>query len=147
MKNWGWAVLLVLVICIVWWSKFGFHIGSPALNCLYADADKKVETICVDKLKDNSLISSPLKITGRARGTWFFEASFPIQLLDQNGAALAQTIGQTPSDWMTNDLIPFTAELKFVAPAGNTGQLVLHKDNPSGLPEHDASFSIPIRFR
>ena len=147
MKNWGWVVLLVLVVCIVWWSRFGFRIGSPALSCLYADTEKKIETICVDKLTDNSLVKSPLQITGRARGNWFFEASFPVQLLDNNRTVLAQIPAQAQGDWMTEDLVPFTAELTFTAPAGDTGRLVLRRDNPSGLPANDAELIVPIRFR
>ena len=147
MKNWSWAVLLVLVVSVLWWSKFGFHISSPAMSCLYSDAEKKTETICVNKMEENSLVKSPLKITGRARGNWFFEASFPVQLLDQKGTVLAQTTGQAQGDWMTTDLVPFTAELTFAVPTGNTGQLVLNKDNPSGLPQNDAKLIIPIRFR
>src|SRR6056297_2808827 len=33
----------------------------------------------------NKVISSPLKIKGAARGGWYFEASFPIKLIDGNG--------------------------------------------------------------
>jgi len=147
MKNWGWIVLLVLAACVLGWSKFGFRVGSPAMSCLYSDAEKKIETICVNKLKENALIKSPLEISGRARGSWFFEASFPIQLLDQKGAVLAQTVGQAQGDWMTTDLVPFVAELKFETPLGDTGILVFKRDNPSGLPQNDASFTLPIRFR
>ena len=147
MKNWGWIVLVVLVGCILWWGKFGFHLGSPAMTCLYNDTNKKIETICVNQLKENNLVSSPLKITGRARGSWFFEASFPIQLLNQNNQRLAEAVAAAQGDWMTEDLVPFTAELTFTAPVGNTGQLVLNKDNPSGLPQNDAQLIIPVRFR
>lgn len=147
MKNWGWIALLVLVICVLVWTKFGFRVGAPAITCQYSDAVNQMETICVNSLKNDSLIKSPLKIVGRARENWFFEASFPIQLLDQNGAVLAQTTGQAQGDWMTADLVPFTAELKFEIPLSDTGKLVFKKDNPSGLSANDASFIIPIRFR
>ncbi len=147
MKNWGWIVPLVLIACVFWWGMFGFRIGSPAMSCLYSDAEKKIETICVNKLKENTLIKSPLEISGRARGNWFFEASFPIQLLDRSGAVLAQTVGQAQGDWMTADLVPFTAELKFEAPLGDTGTLIFKRDNPSGLPQNDASLTLPIKFR
>ena len=42
----------------------------------------------------NATIPQPLTITGRARGGWYFEASFPVELRDANGALLAQTIAQ-----------------------------------------------------
>jgi len=83
-------------------------------------------------------------VEGRARGTWYFEASFPIELHDKDGKILATAIAQAQSDWMTEDFVPFkvqiTAPQSYIGPA----TLVLKKDNPSGLPEHDASMSIPI---
>jgi len=146
MKNWGWIVLLVLVICVVAWSKFGFRVGNPAMSCLYSDAERKTETICVYGIRNGSVIKSPLEISGRARGNWYFEASFPIQLIGQNDQKLATTAAAAQGDWMTNDLVPFTATLNFEAPAGDEGKLVFKKDNPSGLPQNDASFIVPIRF-
>src|SRR3989338_5118168 len=38
----------------------------------------------------NQLVFSPLAITGEARGSWFFEASFPVRLIDGNGYVLAE---------------------------------------------------------
>jgi hypothetical protein len=83
-------------------------------------------------------------VIGEARGTWYFEASFPIEVLDSTGNLLATGIAQAQSDWMTENLVPFTANV--VVPASYTGPatLVLKKDNPSGLPELDASMSFPI---
>ena len=94
-----------------------------------------------------SLIASPLHIEGEARGSWYFEASFPIQLLDANGKQLGVTTGQAQSDWMTPDLVPFQADLKFSTPTTTTGKLILKKDNPSGLPENEAEQIIPVRFK
>jgi len=47
---------------------------------------------------------------------------------------------------MTEDFVPFSARLEFTKPVSETGAVVLQKDNPSGLPEHDESLVIPIRF-
>ena len=47
---------------------------------------------------------------------------------------------------MTTDFVPFSVTLTFVKPATATGTLVLQKDNPSGLPEHDASVEMPVQF-
>ncbi len=83
-------------------------------------------------------------VTGRARGTWYFEASFPIELVDKNGTRIATGIAQAQSEWMTEDFVAFKATVR--APASYIGPatLILRKDNPSGLPEHDASVSFPI---
>ena len=94
----------------------------------------------------SAIVKSPLKVTGEARGTWYFEASFPVKLFDGNGKELAITPAQTESDWMTTEFVPFSATLVFDAPQTATGTLVLEKDNPSGLPENDDSVIIPVRF-
>jgi hypothetical protein len=89
-----------------------------------------------------------LVVTGRARGTWFFEASFPVVLTDSSGNVIAQTPAQAQSDWMTTDWVPFRATLTFPAQkSGQRGFLILKKDNPSGLPQYEDSRQITIYFK
>jgi len=98
--------------------------------------------------RPHAVINSPLIITGQVRGSWMFEASFPITLRDSTGKVLAQGVGMTSENWMTSNFVSFTSTLTFTKPTNtDTGTLVFHKDNPSGLPENDASVSFPIRFR
>jgi len=97
--------------------------------------------------KAHAMISSPLIVKGEARGSWFFEASFPVRLFDANGNEIAVQPAQAQGEWMTENFVPFTAVLRFAAPATNTGTLVFEKDNPSGLPEHSDELRIPVRFR
>lgn len=94
----------------------------------------------------NSLVTSPLQITGQARGNWYFEASFPIRLEDASGTVLGRTTGQAQSDWMTTNFVPFSATLTFTTPTTTTGWLFLEKDNPSGLPANAAEIQIPVTF-
>jgi len=94
----------------------------------------------------NAVVKSPLRITGEARGTWYFEASFPVKLFDGNGRELAVSPVQALGEWMTTDFVPFDMILVFEAPQTKTGTLRLEKDNPSGLPENDDSVTIPVRF-
>ncbi|HTK05063.1 MAG TPA: Gmad2 immunoglobulin-like domain-containing protein [Candidatus Eisenbacteria bacterium] len=92
-------------------------------------------------------VSSPLIATGEARGNWYFEASFPVKLLDANGNEVVAFHAQAQGDWMTTEFVPFKAVLEFEhPPATPTGTLVLMKDNPSGLPEKDDEIRIPVRF-
>jgi hypothetical protein len=83
-------------------------------------------------------------VIGKARGYWFFEGSFPIDLLDQNGKIIAQGYAQADGEWMTENFVPFKGTIK--APESYIGKatLVLKKNNASGLQEHDASISFPI---
>ncbi|MBX4188290.1 MAG: Gmad2 immunoglobulin-like domain-containing protein [Candidatus Doudnabacteria bacterium] len=92
-------------------------------------------------------VKSPLTVTGKAKGNWFFEANIPVTLKDSNGKVLAQIGAQAQSDWMTTDYVNFTAVLNFPIPSTEFGVLLIEKDNPSGLPENDASYAIPVKFK
>lgn len=93
------------------------------------------------------LITSPLAVSGTARGTWFFEASFPLAVLDADRKEIAQSHAEASGEWMTEDFVLFSGSVEFVAPASDTGFVIFKKDNPSGDPSRDASFEVPIRFR
>ena len=94
------------------------------------------------------LVTSPVTVLGTVTGGgWFFEASFPVKVLDGDGTVLGTGIAQAQADWMSTSSVPFTAIVQFTAPHGATGTVVLFKDNPSGLPEKAASLSIPVRFK
>lgn len=104
------------------------------------------DQIKVTKPLPDQFVESPLTIEGEARGTWFFEATFPVKLLDVKGEVIASNPAQAQDDWMTEDFVLFKAELIFEKPSTDTGILILKEDNPSGLPENDASIEIPVRF-
>ncbi|MFA6435765.1 MAG: GerMN domain-containing protein [Candidatus Gracilibacteria bacterium] len=112
-----------------------------------SDSTSSTDSITLTTPTENTLVSAPLIIEGQAQGTWFFEASFPITLLDENNNVLAQTTAQAQGDWMTEDFVPFTAQIDSFSPGeSTTGILHFQKDNPSGLPENDASFDLPVQF-
>ncbi len=95
----------------------------------------------------NATVTSPLTLSGRARGPWYFEASFPVDIRDASDTVIAQHYAEAQGDWMTTDWVPFTSTVTFPAqPAGSVGFIVLKKDNPSGLPEYDASVVVPVQF-
>lgn len=97
--------------------------------------------------RPDTVISSPLSIAGRARGTWFFEANMPVTLLDGNKNVLAKAPLQAEGEWMTADFVPFSGKIIFEKPETDMGVLVFENDNPSGLSEHAKSFTIPVRFK
>jgi hypothetical protein len=48
---------------------------------------------------------------------------------------------------MTDNFVPFESEIKFKMPKpGSRGTLILKKDNPTDLPEHDDELEIVIYF-
>ncbi len=120
---------------------------SPGMNGEQTSSEMPVGDIVLSSPLPNDTVISPLIVTGTARGTWYFEASFPVRLLDGNGNEIAVEPAQAQGDWMTEDYVPFTVVLEFDQPSTPNGTLVLQKDNPSGLPEYDQSLSIPVLFQ
>ena len=107
---------------------------------------QKDNLIRLESPRPNTLVDSPLNITGMARGYWFFEASFPVRITDANGTELGVAPAQAEGEWMTEEFVPFSATLEFKSPATQRGYLILEKDNPSGLPENADELKIPISF-
>ncbi len=101
--------------------------------------------VVISSPQPNEVIKSPLLVTGKARGTWFFEGSLPIHVTDSDGTILASVPGQAEGEWMTTDYVSFTATLTFTTDA-TSGFVIIAKDNPSGLPENDMQVKIPIQF-
>ncbi len=112
------------------------------------EADRNDDLIRIFTPHPGETISSPLSITGEARGNWYFEASFPVSLVDWDGRIIAEGVASAQGDWMTEDYVPFTAELDFTADTtvSDRGALILKKDNPSGLPENDNSLEVTVYF-
>lgn len=104
-------------------------------------------------IKPGDKITSPLKITGESGGGWFFEGSFPVDLVDWDGRIIATGIAEAKGDWMTTSFVPFEAELTFAKPANLTNQdyakrgaIIFRKDNPSDKRELDKAYELPITF-
>lgn len=93
-------------------------------------------------------VTSPLTLSGEVPGTWAFEASFPVQLVDAEGRVLGEAAAQLEGDWMTDEMVPFSVTVEFENPPSGSadGFLVLVKENASGMPEHDDTVRIPVTF-
>lgn len=109
----------------------------------------KADKIVLTSPQPYATISSPVTLKGEARGFWFFEASFPVVVVNWDGLIIGEGIATADGEWMTEDFVPFTATVNFTAdPSGysNRGALILKRDNPSGMPENDDALEIPIVF-
>lgn len=111
---------------------------------------EKIDLIVVENPRPNQSIKSPLSVNGRARGYWFFEASFPVRLFDDNGneisIAVASAVLDENETWMTEDFVNFETIIEFEKPETKKGLLIFEKDNPSGLPENEDSLMMPVYF-
>jgi membrane-bound inhibitor of C-type lysozyme len=129
--------------------------GTPAVggDATPAASSSVADLIHVTNLTEGEVITSPLVVKGEARGTWYSEAVFPIMLTDWDGKIIAQGQAHADGEWMTEDFVPFTAELTFTSPytqgdqdVMKRGTLILHNDNPSGLPENDKALELTVSF-
>lgn len=105
--------------------------------------------ITVISVKENQIVSSPLKISGFVSGNeWApFEAQAgTVELVDENGTRLAFGLLTTPGDWMQ---LPsyFETTLRFSSGYAKTGTLIFRNDNPSGLPENKREYRLPVQFK
>ena len=111
----------------------------------------KNDLIRLESIHEGDSISSPLTITGEARGTWFFEGDFPVILTDWDGLIIAEGIAQAHppagGEWMGEDFVPFEGTLEFDKPEyKDNGTLIFQKDNPSDSSENDDALEISIIF-
>jgi hypothetical protein len=123
-------------------------VESPEINKEEENNDTKdySDQIKVSTPTEGQIIKNPLIITGEARGTWFFEATFPVRLIDSNGNEIALHYAQAEGEWMTEDFVPFKSQIEFDRPDTSEGVLILEKNNPSDMREYDAQIEIHVRF-
>jgi len=112
------------------------------------EADK-TDLIVVTSPSSGATVTNPINVTGQARGIWYFEASFPLIVVDWDGRIIGEGYAQASDDWMTEDFVPFTGTVSYDLPEDTPykrGALIFKKDNPSGLPQYDDALEIPILF-
>ncbi|HET8854634.1 MAG TPA: Gmad2 immunoglobulin-like domain-containing protein [Salinimicrobium sp.] len=118
--------------------------SKPAVESKdYTSAPSEIK---VEQPQPGEQISSPLEISGSARGMWFFEGSFAVYLFDEDQNEIAVAIATAQDNWMTEDFVPFTATMEFEVPDSKTGTIIFRKSNPSEIDSLDRSFEFPIKF-
>ena len=129
-------------------SKEG--IISTEENAASVEAEKSSkeisELIQINTPKEGAVIESPLQLSGKAKGYWFFEADAPVKLLDEHGNLLAKTYIKATDDWMTRNWVNFEGNLEFEVRSQKSGYLVFERANPSGLEENENQYKFPVRF-
>ena len=142
MKKWIFGLIIAGVLVFLAW--FVLFISPLRICC--GPLDEKPDLIKITSPQSGAVVKSPLLVEGEARGFWFFEARFPVKLIDERGNLIVQGIAQAQDEWMTENFVPFQATLEFSTFA-TSGFLVLEKDNPSGLPENSDEVRRAVRFK
>ncbi len=146
-------ILILVVLAIVLYGGFVYFRNSAEAPVVpngtgqtptitYTNSSK--DLIVVDLPYPGAVTGKDFVVMGKARGTWYFEASFPVNVLDKDGNVLWQGPAQAQSSWMTEDFVPFKVSVSVPQSYIGPATLVLKKDNPSGDPARDASISFPF---
>ncbi len=144
---------IILIIAILGGAVFAYeHLSFPkddnSLNQQEIPPQNNLEpSIKVYAPLNGEEVENPLIIEGEARGPWFFEATFPIKIYDENNNIIGTGIAQAKDDWMQTDFVPFEAEIIFNHSGGGDGIIVLEKANPSGLAENSEELRINVKFK
>lgn len=104
------------------------------------------DEILIETPRPNQTITSSFRIAGQARGSWYFEADFPVELVDGNNKSLAISHAQAQGEWMTSEFVPFEGKIIFQKPTTQSGTLIIRNANPSGLAENQKELRIPVMF-
>jgi hypothetical protein len=143
-------------------EKAGGTFESPSTTCtlpdlVIQDQEPVVATTTIGALSDMIVVDDVsfatstkdaeetiLTVAGNARGTWYFEASFPVELM-VGTTTIAKGIATAQDDWMTEEFVPFEVEISYDEQySGETATIILKRDNPSGMPENDAQLEQEI---
>ena len=152
MNRLGWTVVSILAVIIVVLTIALFALPAPespppppqptpALTPNPAAFNS--ENVRVFSPVPGATVAKQFTVLGEARGSWFFEASFPIKVVDANNNQVGTGIAMTADNWMTTEFVPFSAQVTVENYSG-PATIVLLKDNPSGLPELEDSVSYDI---
>ena len=145
----GILIVLFIVILGLTWALFAIPTPTPPITAttnppVATSTPTLAERVIVTSPASGSQVGKTFTVVGEAPGPWYFEASFPIKVVDANNNFIGQGIAKAQTDWMTVGQVPFTATVTISGNYSGPGTLVLLKDNPSGMPENDDSVSVPI---
>jgi hypothetical protein len=104
-------------------------------------------SVTVSKPLPNTTIGKTFTVAGSAPNGWYFEAVFPIQVRDPNDDLIATGQGRAQSDWTVAGPVAFTTSITLDTNYSGPADLILLRDNPSGLPENSDEVTIPISIK
>ncbi|HPC57229.1 MAG TPA: Gmad2 immunoglobulin-like domain-containing protein [Caldisericia bacterium] len=134
------VILIIIIISILALNFYQRYSITKKIN------DAK-DLIVIESPEPYEKVQNPIHIKGKARGNFFFEATFPIRIEDENGNILTTGYVETKEDWMTDNFVSFETYLNFSKNDVKNGFIVFEKANPSGLEENKFEVKIPVYFQ
>lgn len=101
------------------------------------------DNIRIETPEPDARIATPLRASGEADNSWYFEAVFPARLMAQDGTTIAEAPAIAASDWTREGPVPFNVEMAFTVDEEMEATLVLEEDMP-GDNEEPRQVRIPV---
>jgi hypothetical protein len=143
-----WVFVLVVAVGVIATVAY-LVVYRPGRVAVIPVADQVVG-ISIDNPKENSVITSPLKITGWVYGNGWtgFEGQVgTVELIGMGDQVVARGILTATTDWMQ---LPtrFESVITFTDPVpGGVVSLLFHNENPSGEASRDKNFAVTVQSK
>ncbi len=138
------AVAIIAGLAVLGYQKF--KLAAPLAQVPVVTPQ---EGLVVNTPTAHATVLSPLVVSGyidgKNRWTGFEGQVGTVRLLDDNGDLLTMGILTATTDWMQFPT-SFSTTLTFPAPVTAVGTLVFKNENPSGMPDYEREFILPVKF-
>ena len=121
---------------------------------VYIEQDNSVslsDVVVVSDPKPYSVVSSPFKVEGKAKGIWYGNDRITIKLVDPDMKVITEKSVFALTDASQknqNKMVPFVAALSFQKPAGiERGLILIEKASGVDLGEKNGPLIIPVSFK
>ena len=139
-------IIIVIALAIGFFAWRFYKPQTTPLQIPTEGVEATSDLIKVTLPQSGDKVTSPVTVSGMARGNWYFEASAPVFVYSSTGELLGQGHVEAQSDWMTSDFVPFSGSITFSNPTTSSGAIEFRNDNPSGDPARSKYLIVPVNF-
>ncbi len=108
---------------------------------------EKGQKLYLDNIKSGDTVDIGYEVKGEVLGSWFFEGSFPVRVLNIQGEVVSSLVASTSDDWMKETTVPFSIVINFPLEQEGAYVLQFEKSNPSGLDENSDIAKVAITIK
>src|SRR3989344_7926549 len=92
------VIILVVIGTLIWLAFSRSEKSEAPITSLITYTNSSDNLIKVELPFPGAVVGKEFSVIGEASGTWFFEASFPIELVDKAGKNLDTVVAQEGAD-------------------------------------------------